>query len=174
MRAIFLVIGLFSSVAALAVPVEWTLQNVAFTDGGTAFGSFIYDADTNIYSGIDITTTSGTILSGTVYKFSNPNVSSSASIIQFLDTEGDLTGARFFGLIPASALTNELLSTSINTLDTGEYICSSSTCEGGVGQRPVVSGHLTSGSVVPIPAAAWLFGSALAGLGVLRRRVNAP
>jgi len=29
-------------------------------------------------------------------------------------------------------------------------------------------------TVVPVPAAVWLFGSALAGLGFLRRRVNAP
>ena len=28
-------------------------------------------------------------------------------------------------------------------------------------------------TAVPVPAAAWLFGSALAGLGILRRRVNA-
>ena len=31
-----------------------------------------------------------------------------------------------------------------------------------------------SASAVPVPAAAWLFGSALAGFGFLRRRVNAP
>jgi hypothetical protein len=170
MRALFLVIGIFLSSAALAIPVEWTLQNVIFTDGGTAFGSFVYDADTNIYSEVDITTTSGAVLSGTVYKFTNPYISGNASITQFLNAEGDLTGARFFGLIPLYDLTNELLSTSINNLDTGEYACSSSSCGGGSGLRGVNSGYITATSVVPVPAAVWLFGSALAGLGWFRRK----
>jgi len=171
MRALFLVAGVFLSSAALAIPVKWTLQSVVFTDGGTAFGSFIYDADTNIYSGVDITTTSGTALSGTVYKFTNPTVSGSASIAQFLDADGaDLTGARFFGLLPADDLSNELISTSINGLDTGEYTCINSTCNTGPGLRGLGSGYITASSVVPVPAAAWLFGSALAGLGWLRRK----
>ena len=173
MRAFFLVAGLFLSSAALAAPIEWTLQNVSFSDGGTAFGSFVYDADTNIYSAVDITTTSGTALSGTAYKFTNPYITGSASITQFLDAEGDLTGARFFGLLPASALTNDLLSVNINTIDTGEYVCSSSTCAGGSKMRTIGTGYITSSSVVPVPAAAWLFGSALAGLGWLRRKQTA-
>jgi len=31
------------------------ITGVTLTDGGTAFGSFVYDADSNMYSNIDIT-----------------------------------------------------------------------------------------------------------------------
>lgn len=40
--------------------------------------------------------------------------------------------------------------------------------------RSIVSGTLVGSAAVPIPAAAWLFGSALVGLGFLRRRIVAP
>lgn len=35
---------------ASAFPVTWTLSGVTFTDGGTASGYFVYDADTNTFS----------------------------------------------------------------------------------------------------------------------------
>jgi hypothetical protein len=38
------------------------------------------------------------------------------------------------------------------------------------GTRTIVSGRIVGSSVVPIPAAVWLFGSALAGLGWFRRK----
>ena len=40
--------------AIQAVPVHWTLQDVMLTDGGTAVGSFVYDADTGALSQINI------------------------------------------------------------------------------------------------------------------------
>src|SRR5258707_1392997 len=36
--------------AAHAFPVTWTLSGVTFSDGGTASGSFVYDADSNTLS----------------------------------------------------------------------------------------------------------------------------
>lgn len=50
-----------------ADPISWTLENLAFTDGGTATGSFIFDADTNAYSSVDITTSPGTSFAGASY-----------------------------------------------------------------------------------------------------------
>lgn len=41
------------------LPIEWTLEEVAFHDGGSATGSFVYDASTNTYSDVDIETTVG-------------------------------------------------------------------------------------------------------------------
>jgi hypothetical protein len=52
-----------------AAPVTWTLQGVTFNDGGTASGSFVYDAQTNTYSAINITTTTGTTRTGASYAF---------------------------------------------------------------------------------------------------------
>lgn len=45
--------------AALADPVTWTLNNVQTTLGATVTGSFVYDADTNAFSAINIVSSDG-------------------------------------------------------------------------------------------------------------------
>jgi len=55
------VAALFSA-SANATPVVWYLSGVTFADGGTASGSFTYDADTNVYSTISVSTTVGSII----------------------------------------------------------------------------------------------------------------
>lgn len=50
---------LFASSAVSAAILTWTLQNVSFSDGGTASGSFDYDADTNTYSDFSISVSGG-------------------------------------------------------------------------------------------------------------------
>ena len=67
------------TVSVSAAPILWTLQGVTFSDGGTAFGSFVYDADTNTYSNLDITTTTGSVRAGSTYTVFNPFVGNSAS-----------------------------------------------------------------------------------------------
>lgn len=52
---------------SFAVPITWTLNGIVFNDGGTAMGSFSYDAATNTLSDIMITTTPGSIRSGATY-----------------------------------------------------------------------------------------------------------
>ena len=42
-----------------AAPVVWTFTDVLFEDGGTVTGNFTYNANTNIYSDINITTPAG-------------------------------------------------------------------------------------------------------------------
>jgi hypothetical protein len=39
--------ALCAASAVSALPIQWTLTDVLFDDGGTATGSFIYDADLN-------------------------------------------------------------------------------------------------------------------------------
>lgn len=50
-----------------AAPLTWTLDNVVFDDGGTVTGSFVYDADTNTYSGISLQTAGGPITGASGY-----------------------------------------------------------------------------------------------------------
>ena len=45
-----------------AGPIKWTLQNVTLSDGATASGHFILDADTQVFSVIDIDVTGGSFL----------------------------------------------------------------------------------------------------------------
>lgn len=46
----------FAAVANAAL-VQWTLTDVKFMDGGTASGSYVFDASSNTFSRISITTT---------------------------------------------------------------------------------------------------------------------
>jgi PEP-CTERM motif len=51
-----------------AIPITWTLSGVTFNDGGTATGSFVFDADTGLYTAISIVTSTNPILGlGTTY-----------------------------------------------------------------------------------------------------------
>ena len=54
-----IVLFAFWSISGYAVPVVWTLNGVTFDDGGTASGSFTYDAGTDTYSAISMSTTAG-------------------------------------------------------------------------------------------------------------------
>jgi hypothetical protein len=69
---------LILSLNASATPITWTLSGVTFGGGGTASGSFTFDADAGthcstgdspcgMFSNIDITTTSGGGLPGATY-----------------------------------------------------------------------------------------------------------
>ncbi len=52
---------------AQAQPTTFYLQNVTFTDGGTASGTFTYNPATNTYTNIVIKTTPGTVRTGETY-----------------------------------------------------------------------------------------------------------
>ncbi|MGB6301211.1 MAG: PEP-CTERM sorting domain-containing protein [Rivularia sp. (in: cyanobacteria)] len=51
-----------------AAVVNWTLDDVIFDDGGTATGSFEYDADTNQIGNFDISVTNGSTFSSFDYQ----------------------------------------------------------------------------------------------------------
>lgn len=72
---------LVGSMSAIAMPITWNLQGVTFNDGGTASGSFVYDADTSTYSSINIQTTGN---------------------LSFTYTTNDLLGERSFGFSAAT------------------------------------------------------------------------
>jgi hypothetical protein len=54
-----LIASVMNAKPALAVQLTWTLNNVTFDDGGTAFGTFDYNADTNTYSSFNISVAGG-------------------------------------------------------------------------------------------------------------------
>jgi hypothetical protein len=170
MRQLLLVSLLLCSATANAIPVTWTLENVIFDDGGTAFGSYTYDATANTFSNISITTTgTGGVFSGTFYDDAcnvsscHPDLQGLQVIFEKLFSADDIEN--IFSLRFEGPMTN-----SGGTLDlkVGSD-CSVMSCEADfiLRSRTIVSGSV---SAVPIPAAAWLFGSALAGLGWLRRK----
>jgi hypothetical protein len=62
-RSLVFALSAVISFAATAVPVRWTLNNVVVSGGGNEplSGSFVYDADINLYSAINITSTAAGI-----------------------------------------------------------------------------------------------------------------
>ena len=65
----FLLLG--AAVQAQAALITWTLQDVAFTDGASATGSFTIDAQARTWSAFNIATTDGANLSAFNYNPTN-------------------------------------------------------------------------------------------------------
>ena len=174
MRSIVLILSLLTAGVVQAAPVEWTLQNAQFEDGGAAYGSFTFDADTNEYSNINIYTTAGTLFAGRNYDSCTEWFRcdlSGAELAVFVQGSGGLDEQiRSIAMTFDSSLTNE---GGTRGLVLGECFvaCETFTDSQGVNtDRLFVSGSVTA---VPIPAAVWLFGAALALLRFVRRRTLA-
>lgn len=159
------------TVTAHAVPVNWTLSGT-FDDGGTASGSFTYDADTNTYSAIAITTTAGSTRGGASYN--EPNVNGDSDSTQIVATNSvnspDYTGDPAFFPIFASPLTNT--GGTINISGGAEGSCADGNCTGEASPiRDFTAGSITG--ALPTPAAPSavptmpLYGLVLTMLGVL-------
>ena len=89
-----------------AVPVLWTLSDVTFDDGGTASGSFVFDADTVAFSAINVVTTDGAVLLGTTYGFAHPGFPDDPNRFVVADTLPLAVGIHAMALALASPMTN--------------------------------------------------------------------
>ncbi|MEL7450817.1 MAG: hypothetical protein AAFN78_16510 [Pseudomonadota bacterium] len=156
-----------SAAGAHAAPVRWVLQDVLFDDGGTAFGSFLYDADTNTLSSINVTTTDGAVLAGSFYEFANFEAGIlDADSVLLVAQENPTTGTPAFNLNLDAAMTNAGGTIAIAMAPPPlafESTCLISNCSQFFSlDRVVVSGFITT---IPVPGAVWLLGSALGFLG---------
>jgi hypothetical protein len=179
-----------------ASPVRWDLQDVVFDDGAIATGYFIYDGEgpQPQFLEANITVTGGTSdLSdfGTVIEQSPFNYTSFATL-DFIQGKRLILESNSFGPDSQCQLTVTGCSRSLQ-LDFAQtpelaggalpdgggsfplalyYSTESFYITGHNEDYPAVTRTLISGYVtsVPVPAAAWLFGSALAGLGWIRRK----
>jgi len=124
----------------------YSLKDVAFEGGGTATGSFTYDAGSNSFSNILLETTAGSGFSGESYsnfQAGNENtlqVTNGSSVLQ---------------LAFVSSLTNTggtiALGTSIEGRDALEGICSGSIpCRSFSSQRSIVAGAVTTDMAVAL------------------------
>ena len=134
-------------------------------------GFFDYDADTNTLSNVTIVTTERTDPGFIDYYGAYDGArfagacdwicSSSSSWLEVYATDGN---DNYFELFLDGFMTNA--GGTLQILSGGEY-----DPEPGGGQgRGIISGSI---STVPVPAAVWLFGSALAGLGWMKRKHTA-
>jgi hypothetical protein len=158
-----------------AAPVTWVISDAVFSDGGTLTGQFDYDADINTYTNIYIQSSAKTLPTGdgvntgttsisgiytAIDQFGNPVNASALSLEQLYFPEYTLEFALFFETALTGAGGNALLS------GTEAFFGNCPSCDPGV-TRSLIAGQV---SAVPVPAAVWLFGSALAGLGWLRSK----
>jgi hypothetical protein len=157
---------------AQAIPITWALSGVTFSDGGTASGSFRYDADTDTMLDVMITTTAGTARSGTSYTQPFNGLGVNDDISTFLDSlAADLTGATIMQLAYADPLTNAGGTIVIQPFS-DEGTCYNAGCTGKAPPiRQVTSGFVTTEVSEPTTLATLCLG--LAALGFTRRRMKA-
>ena len=158
---------------AYASPVTWTLENVAFADGGTASGSFTYNATTNFYSAINISTTATDGLPATVFQYKSI-FGTAPSVAVFVDSNSaDLTGFHDLTFRFTSNLTDAggtiPLQLSFGSFET---TCNNAQC-GSVGSPTsyITAGSVTTGvAATPEPATISLILVGLVAIIVARRR----
>jgi hypothetical protein len=171
-QALFVLLLIAADGIAQAEPIVWTLSGVTMTDGATAFGSFVYNADTNVFSQINITSVGGSVFAGAHYVAEPPVPGLSLPDRLILVTSPE--PINFFGtpalaLYPSTGLTNAggvvnllggIRSHSFET--TCGALWSAEDCDApGTVRRYFSGGQLTS-SAVPEPTA-----FCLTALGVL-------
>lgn len=153
---LILALGLLSG-SADAVPVVWQLNGVTFADGGTASGSFVYDASTNTYGSVNITTTPGTtITTGATLLYVSPGFApSSTAFLAGASNAPNLTGTRAFFLVFASPLSNA--GGLVSLAGSQEASCANATCSSPVAPtRFTNAGSLNGTATSPVPAlSAW-------------------
>lgn len=157
-----------SAGSASAANLNWTLNNVAFSDGGTATGSFNYDADTSTYGAFSINVQGGSILTPFTYDNSTSFIDSGI----FTDNDVRFTKndySRFFELEFFDSLTNaggtvplvRLFKSDSGGL--GSFECKSDTC---------TSFRDLTGTVTarPIPVPGAVFGIIVAGGALIAKQ----
>ena len=147
----------FTASAAFAAPVNWTLNSVTFSDGGTASGSFTFDAATTTYSNVNVTTTVGTVRGAATYtQIGGVYGGTAANQVGFLTASGAGIGMPNLDFKFASALTGAGGTIGIVTglANSAEVDCANAGCTvpAGPNSRSVSAGSVTGvAASAPVP-----------------------
>ena len=108
MKRVLLMLLVFGAAVAKADPVTWYLVDANFSGGGSASGSFDYDADTNVYSSVAVTSTSGNTFAGAEYRYGmlSSNYLPSATNVNFSPASQPVANEGALVMAFVSALTN--------------------------------------------------------------------
>ncbi len=145
--SVLLVLGVMAlgSVSAWGNPVKWTLQNVAFLDGGIATGSFVYDASTDTYSSVNITTSGGAV-SGATYQF-GIGFTGARTFVAVPANSADLTGSRMIQLSFSQLLSAFNSGGTLQIVGGLEGRCTYSNC---AGAESFTNQRVLTGSIVGV------------------------
>jgi hypothetical protein len=179
---VFALVGIVS--CAQADDITWTLVNVTSL-GTNITGSFVFNANTDIYSSIDVTTTGGTIIhDGTWTNWVGFGASFGPGIaccLGLVDTTlTNQTGANLLNLLFSTALTNAGGTIPISSTQQGT--CNDANCisyspyatDPSNGNNNNVTGYVVSS--VPEPGTLMLLATGLLGLlgGTGKRKFFTP
>lgn len=165
---------------ASADGITWDLSGVTFSDGATASGSFVFNADTNTFSSIDITVAGGSSTFGDgTYTILDPGYSSNSSRLVPVESPfpANGVGAPVLGFLFGSPLTDAGGTASL-AMNQGIQDCANVNCS-----VSTITYDLTAGDVVssvtatPEPSSLlMLVGGCLAlgGMAFWRRRSAQP
>ncbi len=161
-----------SATSAAAIPVGWSFNTVSV--GGTIGGSFVYDADTSMFSNFNITSTiagGSPVAVNNLYAFFSP-------ILPILwSTPTPTVGGIWVSIDVRSPLTNAggtasaiVSGITCNRIGTNTQGCNGGRGIGGAGLTTLTS--FVPPAAVPLPAtgALLLSGFAALGWGAARRR----
>jgi hypothetical protein len=168
-RSALLAIGALAlSLTASAGTLNWTLQDMTFSTGGSISGSFSIDTTTAQLSSVDITTTADGSFAGDTYLDPSPGFGPYTNQILVVPSiSGDLTGEDAFYLAFDSSL---LVAGTDDLIFSAEGTCTDSTCSNLYADREGETGYATSSST-PEPATGPLVGAlAIAALILVKYR----
>ena len=157
-----------SAGSASAANLDWTLNNVAFSDGGTATGSFKYDADTSTYRAFSISVQGGSVLTPFTYNNSNSFTQAGA----FVDTDVRFEKndfSRYLTLEFFNALTNAGGTVPLvkGNLGQASFECKQEICSSNTVTRNITTGTVTA-RPIPVPGA--VFGIIVAGGALIAKQ----
>ena len=150
-----LVIALLTAQASFCAQVTWSLQNVVFSDGGTATGSFVYDTSTDTVVSYSITVSGGdtsTFPAWTYQKGTNHNTGADVFISNgTIEFETDLVYGGHLRLLDLPVVVQSQTSGTVSLSLSNEY---GAECYNCAPYRTFTSGTVTSTPTSPSPVPA--------------------
>jgi hypothetical protein len=135
-RGLLMAVAAFLAVApAEAANLQWTFTNAVLTDGTAVTGSFQFNADTGVFSNINVTTAAGMYLSGSAVSaatFNSVNINTNPVSANFeLVTTNNPAGLGNTPVMILDGLSPALADAGQTVSIAGEYvaICNGSTCD---------------------------------------------